>query len=138
MTAKNCLQILTDNEARAQISREYRSTIENSRVMRLTPSSSTNSTSILAKSTCACSPAGVSKRTSKPVGREGRSSRTPSRTTLQPPAKPRSLNSRHSREGGIGSQSFAQIGFEAVPGSAYLLTPPFGMECLTSLADDIT
>src|SRR5450631_1944958 len=25
-----------------------------------------------------------------------------------------------------------------VPGSAYLLTPPFGMECLTSLADDIT
>jgi hypothetical protein len=25
-----------------------------------------------------------------------------------------------------------------IPGSAYLLTPPFGMECLTSLADDIT
>ena len=25
-----------------------------------------------------------------------------------------------------------------VPGSAYLLTPPFGMECLTSLADDMT
>jgi hypothetical protein len=25
-----------------------------------------------------------------------------------------------------------------VPGSAYLLSPPFGMECLTSLADDIT
>ena len=25
-----------------------------------------------------------------------------------------------------------------VPGSAYLLTPPFDMECLTSLADDIT
>ena len=25
-----------------------------------------------------------------------------------------------------------------VPGLAYLLTPPFGMECLTSLADDIT
>ena len=25
-----------------------------------------------------------------------------------------------------------------VPGSAYLLTPPFGTECLTSLADDIT
>ena len=25
-----------------------------------------------------------------------------------------------------------------VPGSAYLLTPPFGLECLTSLADDMT
>jgi len=25
-----------------------------------------------------------------------------------------------------------------VPGSAYLLTPPFGMECLISLADDMT
>ena len=25
-----------------------------------------------------------------------------------------------------------------VPGSAYLLTPPFGTECLTSLADDMT
>ena len=25
-----------------------------------------------------------------------------------------------------------------VPGSACLLTPPFGMECLTSLADDMT
>ncbi len=25
-----------------------------------------------------------------------------------------------------------------VSGSAYLLTPPFGMECLTSLADDMT
>jgi len=25
-----------------------------------------------------------------------------------------------------------------VPGSAYLLIPPFGMECLSSLADDIT
>jgi hypothetical protein len=25
-----------------------------------------------------------------------------------------------------------------VPGLAYLLTPPFGMECLSSLADDIT
>src|SRR6516165_4863171 len=25
-----------------------------------------------------------------------------------------------------------------VPGSAYLLSPPFGMECLTSLADDMT
>jgi len=25
-----------------------------------------------------------------------------------------------------------------VPDSAYLLTPPFGMECLTSLADDMT
>ena len=25
-----------------------------------------------------------------------------------------------------------------IPDSAYLLTPPFGMECLTSLADDIT
>jgi hypothetical protein len=25
-----------------------------------------------------------------------------------------------------------------VSGSAYLLTPPFGTECLTSLADDMT
>ena len=25
-----------------------------------------------------------------------------------------------------------------VPGSAYLLAPPFGLECLTSLADDMT
>jgi hypothetical protein len=25
-----------------------------------------------------------------------------------------------------------------VPGSTYLLTPPFGTECLTSLADDMT
>jgi len=24
------------------------------------------------------------------------------------------------------------------PGSAYLLSPPFGIECLTSLADDMT
>ena len=64
MTAQDGLQVLVDDEA-AQISREKPSTMENSQTMRLTPGSSVNTTSKWAKSTCACSPGGVSKRTSK-------------------------------------------------------------------------
>ncbi len=45
--------------------------MENSQTMRLTPGSPANSTSKRARSTCACSPGGVSKRTSTGSGITG-------------------------------------------------------------------
>jgi hypothetical protein len=61
---------------RAQISREKPSTMENSQIMRVTPGSSVNATSKRARSTWACPPGGVSKRTSKGVMGSGRMPRT--------------------------------------------------------------
>ena len=50
--------------------------MENSQTMRVTPGSSVNSTSKRARSTWACSPGGVSKRTSKGLTGSGLMSRT--------------------------------------------------------------
>jgi hypothetical protein len=48
--------------------REWPNTSENNQMMRVTPGSSVNSVTKRAKSTCACWPAGVSKRTSNGLG----------------------------------------------------------------------
>ena len=63
VAAQDGLQVLVDDEARPdQPARP--STRENSQTMRVTPGSSVKLTSKWAKSTWACSPGGVSKRTS--------------------------------------------------------------------------
>jgi hypothetical protein len=74
MTAKNCLQILMDNDAPGSAvgtpapSRQPDDALDPELIdeLDLKPGEA---------------PAGVSKRTSKPAGREGRCSRTRSRTT---------------------------------------------------------
>ena len=60
----------------AQIRQLKPSTKENSQTMRVTAGSSVNCSWNWAKSTCACSPGGVSKRTSKAGNGAGRISRS--------------------------------------------------------------
>src|SRR5271168_131261 len=71
MAAQDALQILVEDEPRPDqpgIAEHHREQPDDA----LIPGSSRNSTSNLAKSTCACSPGGVSKRTSYPALRAGR------------------------------------------------------------------
>ena len=67
---------------RAHSMRVWPSTSENSQTTRSVPGSSANTVRKCAKSICACRPGGVSKRTSKPAGVLGRTSRRKSFTTV--------------------------------------------------------
>ena len=81
MTPQNGLQILVQHEARPdqpRIAHHHREQPDDTLYRRLVGELDFD----LAKSTCACSPGGVSKRTSKPEVRGGLRSRTPSRTVL--------------------------------------------------------
>ena len=86
--------------------------------MRLTPGWSANSTLNWAKSTCACSPGGVSKRTSRSGGADGaKIAHAIAHDAVAAGEARASLISRHRRTGGqagIGRQTLAQIGLEGI------------------------
>ena len=82
MAAQQRLQILVQDEAGDRSAGEWPSTSENSQTIRITPGSSSNTTLKWAKSTCACSPGGVSKRTSNAGHGVGCSSRSKSVTAV--------------------------------------------------------
>ena len=79
MAAQDRLHVLVQDKPRPdQPAEAEHSTNENSQTMRVIAGSSVNCSWNWAKSTCAWSPGGVSKRTSKPGGRAGPRSRSTS------------------------------------------------------------
>src|ERR1700719_5047816 len=113
--------------------------MENSQTTRLTPGSSANSTSKWAKSTCACSPGGFSKHTSKPVVRGGCRSHAVSENAVA--ARLSALldltPQTHRREAGIGRQALLQIRLERI-GDPRPRRPCFVFRRLQPLGDGAT